>query len=556
MSGTDPRVMAVMMDPGFHPESSAAPELIQTHISYIFLVGDLVYKVKKPVDFGFLDFTTLEKRRHYCLEELRLNRRLAADTYLCVRPLVETGSGALKWGDAVTHDSGGGNRDTVIEWVLIMRRLPEERMLKHLLSVGAVGLDTMEAIARKVARFHADADTGGEINRIGGVDSIRHNNTENFEQTERYAGVTIPRPMFRFIRLYDATFFTRHLGLLEDRVHRGRVRDCHGDLHLEHVCLAGGDDGITIFDCIEFNRRFRYSDVACEVAFLYMDLDFNGYSELAEHFVDAYVAASGDSEVRELLNFFACYRAYVRGKVISFRLDDAGISQADRDEAALVARKYFELAFRYAARFERPSLVMVGGLMGTGKSTLAAAMAGPLQAEVIRTDVVRKRLAGVPEDERHHDAFGAGLYSSEMTERTYKAALAEATRLLQAGRSVIVDASWSRRRHRERAVAAAREGGGAAAGLGHGAAGDVYFVECVCAEEVVKRRLEARVAEAGEASDGRWELFAAQRDSFEPVAADELMRRVTIDCSQPVEQCVYEAVEGLRLPGPANDGEC
>ena len=562
MSDTHPQLVPAMMDPGFYAHPAGTLELIQTHISYIFLADDFVYKVKKPVDFGFLDFTTLDLRRHFCLEELRLNRRLAPDTYVAVHPIWETPAGALVLGEplpAVTASaplSAGIAAETatgatgenavagrVVEYALKMRRLPEDRMLKHLLPTGTVRPETIDAIARKVARFHQEAETGGEVDRIGGVASIRHNNSENFAQTEKYRGVTIPERMFRFIRAYDGAFLTRHEDLLEARVRRGRVRDCHGDLHLEHICLSGGDDGITIFDCIEFNQRFRYSDVACEVAFLYMDLDFNGYDALARRFVDAYVEASGDEEVRVLLDFFACYRAYVRGKVISFRLDDAAIAPADREEARRVAGRYFALAYRYAARFERPTLVLVGGLMGTGKSTLAAAIADPLDAEVIRTDVVRKRLAGIREDEHHYDDFGSGLYSRDMTERTYVASLERAAEVLRGKRSVIVDASWSRKADRERAVATA-EGMGA----------DVCFVECVCPEDVVRARLDARVEQATDASDGRWEIFAVQRDAYEPVVPAERLRAVRLDCSRPPEDCAYEAVERLCMPGRGSGG--
>ncbi|NLE73937.1 MAG: AAA family ATPase [Actinobacteria bacterium] len=591
MSDTHPQLVSAMMDPSFYPHPAADIKLIQTHISYIFLAGELVYKVKKPVDFGFLNFTTLDLRRHYCLEELRLNRRLAPDTYIAVHPIHETLSGDLILGEplsaapvsgaaseAVGAAAGlaeatakaavgvaeaaeevsvtetaelrpavpsaiGSNATRVMDYALKMRRLPEERMLKHLLSMGRVGPETMDAIARKVARFHREAETGGEVDQIGGVASIQHNNTENFIQTKKYRNITIPKRMFSFIRAYDRDFFARHISFLENRVRAGRVRDCHGDLHLEHICLAGGDDGITIFDCIEFNQRFRYSDVACEVAFLYMDLDFNGYTDLAEDFVDAYVEASGDKGVQELLSFFACYRAYVRGKVISFRLDDVAIVPEDREEARRIAGRYFALAYRYAARFEQPTMVLVGGLMGTGKSTLAAAIADPLGAEVVRTDVMRKQLARIPEDMRCYDDFGSGLYSRDMTERTYAASLDRSIAALREGRSVIIDASWSRRADRERAVAVA---------LNTGA--DVHFVECVCPEDVVRARLDARMTQVGEASDGRWELFAAQRDAYEPVIADEGLRIIRIDCSQPPDDCAYEAVERLRIPHSAVDG--
>lgn len=589
---TDTRLVPSMMDPGFYPEETCEVKLVQTHISYVFLVGEHVYKVKKPVDFGFLDFTSLERRRFYCLEEMRLNRRLAPDAYLAVLPILEVGprhagpavpgstqredgppcaddgphgggmapggvasgsglvlgdadmsgsSSAAAAGSAAPGRAVAGGR--VVEYALKMARLPEERMLKNLLARGQVWPEMMRAIARKVAAFHAEADTGGEVDAIGGPASVRHNSWENFQQTEHYIGLTIPAWQHRFLSLYDEQFFEAHRPLLERRVLEHRVRDCHGDLHLEHICFTGtgsavGADDITIFDCIEFNKRFRYGDVGLEVAFLAMDLEFNGYDELAQEFVAAYVESSEDSDLPSLLNFFACYRAYVRGKVVGFRLDDPALSADDRAATAGTASRYFDLAFRYAARLEGPTLLLVGGLMGTGKSVLSRGMAGLLGAEVLQMDVIRKELAGVPPGERHFEEFGAGLYSAETTALTYAEAVRRAVAMLQAGRSVIIDASWSRRADRLQAVAAAREAGV-----------ETVFIEARAAEQVVRRRLEQRLEQAGEPSDGRWEIYAAQKAAFEPVQEDEGARLVVVDCGVPPDRCAALAVCVVRVPG-------
>lgn len=533
---THAELVPSLLDPGFYSHPVDRVELVQTHISYIFLAGDFVYKIKKPVDFGFLDFTTLDSRRYFCFEELRLNRRLAADVYLHVAPIEERRDGNLALGRPLCgEDDVSAEAEKVVEYALVMKRLPEERMLRRLLALGQVDLQLMDAIAQKLARFHAEAETGGEIDRIGGFEAVEHNARENFEQTERYIGVTIPDWQFEFLRAYNADFLERQRGLLEDRVRRGRVRDCHGDLHLDHICLAGGGDGITIFDCIEFNRRFRYGDVASEVAFLYMDLDFNGYHEFAQCFVEAYVVASGDAEVRALLPYFACYRAYVRGKVVSFRLDDPAIAAADREAAKATARQYFALAYRYAARLEKPTLIMVGGLMGTGKSTLAEAIAEPLGATVVRSDVVRKRLMGVPETEHHFDAFGAGLYTPEITRQTYEAALAEARVALARGESVIVDASFSRRALRQEAARVAQEVGA-----------ESVFIECRCPEEIVRERLERRLQQEGEPSDGRAEILGQQRQSWESVEGESL-RVIELDSGRPPEVCAREAIYRVRI---------
>ncbi|OHE22550.1 MAG: hypothetical protein A2Z43_00440, partial [Syntrophobacterales bacterium RBG_19FT_COMBO_59_10] len=348
------------------------------------------------------------------------------------------------------------------------------------------------AIARKLAAFHGQAETGGRIDEVGGIWTIRRNHEENFAQTADYIGVTIPRGRYEFIRAYAFAFLAREEPLFRKRVSEHRIRDCHGDLHLEHICVA---DGITIFDCIEFNERFRFGDVAAEVAFLAMDLDFNGYTDWAETFVDAYVRHAADPEVRTLLNFYRCYYAYVRGKVVGFRFRDPAIGEKERQEARETAARYFDLAFAYAARPERPVLILTAGLMGTGKSVLAQGLARNLGAEVIRTDVLRKELLSILPAERRPDTFGQGIYSDEITGRTYARALEIASAHLTKGHSAIIDASYKRRAERLRAADQAKELGA-----------DFFLIECVCPEETVKERLENR---RGDASDGRWEIFLA-----------------------------------------------
>ncbi len=368
-----------MTRPDFYPHHPETVELVQTHISYVFIAGDYVYKVKKPVNFGFLDFTTLEKRKFYCEEELRLNKRLAPSIYLDVVPIVQDNLGSL---------SPGGDGE-IIEYAVRMKKLPLDKMLKILLAQGQADAKIMDAVAEKIARFHTAAQTGGSIDEMGSIKTIRHNSEENFAQTEKYIDVTIPAYQYQFIKEYVERFLAINKHLLEKRVAEHKIRDCHGDLHLEHICIA---DEIIVFDCIEFNERFRFSDVAAEVAFLTMDLDYNGYFRQAEDFVHSYLKYSGDTDMQALLNFYRCYYAYVRGKVISFRLDQKEIPEAERAEIKQTASKYFDLAYTYAARLEKPVLILTAGLIGSGKSYQARNLAGRLGADVIRTDVLRKEL--------------------------------------------------------------------------------------------------------------------------------------------------------------------
>ena len=516
---THPGLPAAMSRPEFYPHRPRTVEIVQTHISFIFIAGDEVYKVKKAVDFGFLDFTSLERRKFYCEEELRLNRRLAPETYLGVVAISEDDAGALHLGE-----TGG-----IVDYAIRMKKLPRERMLGRLLAEGKVEPAVMDAIAGKLAEFHRQAETGGRIDEIGGLGTVRRNHEENFAQTEDYIGVTIPRGSYEFIRAYAADFLARQAPLFRRRAAEHRIRDCHGDLHLEHICVA---DGIVIFDCIEFNERFRFGDAAAEVAFLAMDLDFNGYEGWAEAFVEAYCRHAADPEVRTLLNFYRCYYAYVRGKVVGFKIHDRAIGEKERQEARETAARYFDLALTYAARPELPVLVLLAGLTGTGKSLLAQGLARRLGAEVVRTDVLRKELLSIPPAERRPDAFGQGIYSDQITDRTYSRALEIASAHLTKGRSAVIDASYKRREERLRAAEKANK-------LGT----DFFLVECVCPEETVKGRLENR---RGDASDGRWEIFLAQKADFDPVTEIPAASHIVIDTAQDPDACMADVLRRIR----------
>ncbi len=325
-----------LLRPDIYPEPTKNVELLQTHISFIFLGDGYVYKVMKPVDFGFLDFTTLEKREYYCNQEVKLNRRLSPDTYLKVVNITDEG-------ERLAIDGKG----SVVEYAVKMKRIPLDKLMLTLLKKGDVTKAMIGSVARKLAKFHESAENSPEIDRFGTVEIIKKNTDENFEQTEKYIGKSISQEQYESIKGYTDSFYERNEGLFEKRIAERRIRDCHGDLHTEHICLT---DPIIIFDCIEFNERFRYSDVAADIAFLAMDLDYHGQEDLSEVLMEAYVRHSGDQEVDRLLGFYKTYRAYVRGKVISFRLDDPNISQEDKEKASRSAAKYFDLAERYAKR--------------------------------------------------------------------------------------------------------------------------------------------------------------------------------------------------------------
>lgn len=520
---THPKLVETMSSPAFYPHRPEQVELIQTHISYVFIAGDFVYKVKKSVDFGFLDFTSLDKRKFYCNEELRLNRRLAPDIYLEVVEIYEDGN------HNITLEKG----EQVIEYAVKMKKLPHDKMLKELLSQGKVDYAVMDAIAHKLVDFHARAATGGKIDESGSIETIRQNHDENFSQTEPYINITIPEYRYRFIKSYVYGYIERHKPLLLKRIADHKIREGHGDLHLENICIM--DDDIVIFDCIEFNELFRYDDVAAEVAFLAMDLDYNGYPDYSDVFVDDYISCANDSEIRLLLNFYKCYYAYVRGKVIGFEIKEEEVRQEEREEALRSAASYFDLAYTYASRLEKPALILMSGLMGTGKSVLARLISSRIGAEVIRTDVLRKEILDIPQTERRHEAFGRGIYSNDITRRTYEETLTLASAKLRAGKSVIIDASYKRREERKKVFEFAKK-------LNI----DFFLIECICPEGIIKKRLDSRMAATGESSDGRWEIFQAQKDTFDPITEIPEESHIIIDTSLPPDEGMLKAIQAIK----------
>ncbi|MFC1927913.1 hypothetical protein ACFLW7_04990 [Chloroflexota bacterium] len=331
---TLPFAVEALLEPQAFPHKPQRIELVQTQMSLIYLTGEYVYKIKKPVNLGYLDYTTLEKRHFFCCQELELNRRLCPDTYLAVVTIAKANGGLRVEGEG-----------EATEYAVKMRQLPGDRMMDVLLPQGQVTPEMVASVGERLVGFHQKAETNQEIDAFGKLSVIRQNCDENFVQTEKYVGLTILRAKYERIRNYTNDFIEGNAGLFEKRVREGRIRDCHGDLHAAHVCFT---DNICIYDCIEFNDRFRYCDVASELGFLAMDLDRYRQAGLSRHLVDTYAGLSHDEGLLSLLNFYKCYRACVRGKVESFKLDDRLISQAEKAKALESARSYFQLAESYA----------------------------------------------------------------------------------------------------------------------------------------------------------------------------------------------------------------
>ncbi|MDO9515088.1 MAG: hypothetical protein Q7J01_03180 [Syntrophales bacterium] len=332
---THPTLVEVMSQPAFYPHKPDTVTVIQTHISFIFIAGDLVYKVKKAVDFGFLDFTTLEKRKYYCEQEVVLNRRFAPDVYIGVVEITEDREGNLR----------PGAEGAIVEHAVKMKKIPEEKMLYRLMEAGRVTEDDVVRVGRHLARVYGNIPSDEGAQQFGTPDVIATNVIENFDQTRKYRGGPVSGEAFDALESWSRSFMAGNIALFDMRIAQGHIKDCHGDLHLQHICIE--DAAISVFDCIEFNERFRFGDVASDVAFLSMDFDFNGESGLGDTFVGAYVDESGDASLRDVLKFYKVYRAMVRAKVTSFMLDDGGLDDAARGEAFRRAQQYYELAYGY-----------------------------------------------------------------------------------------------------------------------------------------------------------------------------------------------------------------
>lgn len=486
-------ILECLRDPSAYPVKTRTVELIQTHISWLFLTDTHVYKIKKPVNFGFLDFSTLDLRHFYCLEELRLNRRLCPDIYEQVIALRETDTGAAFAGDG-----------KVIEYAVMMKRLPDDRMLDRLVDSGRITAEEIRVVALEICRFHSNAPTSPHISEFGSLDQILSNWRENFEQAAPFHTSTLPPAVSRTIRSYVESFTGSHRTLFAERIENGYIRECDGDIHLGNICLLNGT--AYIFDCIEFNERFRNSDMAADIAFLLMDLEYHRRPDLADKALTVYITASGDKGCAKLITFYKVYRAFVRGKVESLQLLDAGIDPEVRIASEKRAISYFRLAQGYCIRSSLPpTLFITCGTTGCGKSTLAAQLAFELGLATFNSDAERKQLAGLQPETPVQASFGEGLYSKEMNQITYRQLERLATDELASGHSVIIDAGFR--------TAASRATFGRLAAV-HGAGFVILYVQCDPDEQV--RRLCERSSGGASVSDGRVELLDQQKNLFAP----------------------------------------
>src|SRR5215510_47968 len=365
--GSQSDLVSAMQEPGFYPKRPSKVTHKETHISHVFLTDDLVYKVKKAVRFSFLDYSTLSKRRHFLNEELHLNRRLAPSVYLAVM--------------SISFDLTGwrlGGWSEPVEYTLIMRRLPERRMLPFLLDSGQLTPEMMRAMAEVVAPFHAGAE---QVKSGGGFhypSNIQKEWEANLAELQPLFGTSIEGDTFAALQTFGAQFIDRHHDLFMRRLDEGWIRDVHGDLHCEHICFA--PEGIQIFDCIEFSPQLRCCDLASEIGFLLMDLKVRGGGAMVRPFLTRYLELLHDPDLSVLLPYYRCYRALVRGKVEALRSGGPNSN----------ASRYFRYVFRFAWSSMKPFLVFLCGLPASGKAAFVAELGGSLGIPVINSDTVRK----------------------------------------------------------------------------------------------------------------------------------------------------------------------
>ncbi len=504
-------IIAELSRPEAYPYPVDKVDVVQTHISVVFLAGDKVYKVKKPVDFSFLDFTTLEKRKQFCEKELFLNRRLSPGMYLGTTT-VSRGPDGLRFDEISKSTAKEHGPGTALEYAVVMERLDEEMMLSQLLARGEADADLIVSIAKRIAQFHQEAETSSYITKIGGTRAVKFNTEEDFQQIEPYIGQTLDSSTYERISDFTRTFMEVNTSLFAIREEEGWIRDGHGDLHTQHICLGdrSKDDSnqngkIQIFDCIEFNERFRFGDVLADAAFLAMDLERLGFIELADRYTKAYLGNMGQEGQTALFNFYTCYRAVVRGKVEGFRSSDPNVSEEEAASARENARTFHQLAEKYARTIQPLTLVVGCGLMGSGKSTISSGLTEFVDIELLSSDRIRKELAGMAPADPHHVAFGEDIYSGLNTENTYSTMHARALELLEKGQSVFLDASYMDPEMRADAAEVARKAGAR-----------FLLLYMKGNEDTLRSRLRDRVKKAGEISDGREEILAEQMAAFVP----------------------------------------
>ena len=504
------RLVQALRDPACYPHPVGRISIIETHISFVVLTGTFAYKIKKSVDLGFLDFTTLEKRRFFCQEELRLNARFAPQIYLDVVPI-----GGTREVPRVGDDA------QAIEYAVKMLEFPQEALADRVLAQGKLTSRHMDALAALVAEFHSRAACSHEADRYGAPEAILASAAQNFIQIRALPAHAAHLPVLDDIESWTRREHMRLCQVFAQRKHEGRVRECHGDLHLGNIVFLDGEP--RVFDCVEFNPELRWIDVMNEVAFLVMDLLAAGRQYFAARFLNAYLESTGDYGGLSVLRYYLAYRALVRAKITLMRARQLEPGTEESTSLEGQFRRYLALA-QSCIRPPHRFIVITHGFSGSGKTTLTQPLLELTGAIRVRSDIERKRMHGSSFTDRPKPSVASGLYSVDVTDSTYQRLLELAGTILESGHGVIVDATFLKRRHRDKFHAFA-------------ASVRVSFsiVDFTVPEETLRERITARLQQGQDASDAYLGVLEHQLAAQEPLQAEELEFVFTYDASRPAD---------------------
>lgn len=487
-----PSMVRDLLRPEAYPHSCSEIELVETHISWVLLTGDYAYKIKKPVNFGFLDFSTLEKRHFYCAEELRLNRRTAPQTYLSVVALTESTQGLRVGGES-----------SPVEYAVKMRQFDQTQLLDRQLEQGRLTPQKIDLLAKRTARFHSEIAVAQAEDSFGTPEHITSWAMENFEQLEKLIEKPYRRERIARLKSWTEEQQRKLHELMLERKERGFVRECHGDLHLRNVTEIEG--AIVPFDGIEFNSDIRWIDVLNELAFLYTDLEHRQRADLGWRALNAYLEQTGDYEALRLFAYYRLYRIMVRAKVDSLRLTQVGLDAQEREELESDIDIYLEQGEETIKRGQAP-IVLMRGLSGSGKTTLSQKLLEQVGMIRIRSDVERKRLFHLSPEAETHSPVGGGLYSQEISTKTFARLLELCRQITLAGLPTIVDATFLRQPLVESFRQLARE-------LGR----PFRVLDLQAPESVLRERIENRRHGDGQVSEATQDVLSAQLKNYEPL---------------------------------------
>lgn len=515
-------LIKALQNPTLYDHATEGFKVLETHISWIILTGPYAYKIKKPVNFGFLDFSTLDKRKHFCHEELRLNRRLAPSLYLDVVPIFGTATSPCL-ADKAMQSSITSSTKPLIEYALKMVQFPQQGLLDQLEQKQQLTAEHIQQLATSLAHFHQSIAVADTTSTFGTPPAVINPARQNFEQIQLRLGEPALREELARIQAWTETTFQRLRPVIEQRKANGYVRECHGDLHLGNITEFNQE--LVIFDCIEFNPGLSWIDVISDLAFLTMDLEKRQQFAYANQLVNQYLSITGDYPGLALLDFYKAYRAMVRAKVALLSLsrpgDSNGGSHEENDTLMSQYRQYTALADRYEAIPNRYILLM-HGYSGSGKSVISEQLTRQLGAIRIRTDVERKRLYHYQANQPTNSPQNSGIYTEEATQKTYAQVANLTASVLESGLPVVVDATHLKQWQRQLFLQQAEQ---------H--AVPLLIISCEATNTELKKRIVARAKRQQDASEADITILEKQQLTAEPLSDQELRYTMRVNSSQP-----------------------